>query len=1298
MRRPLCFGALVLWLCAADLVNASGPVTINEVLYHSASGSRTEEFLELHNPTDTPVDLTAWQLTDGVRFLFPPETSIEAHGFLVVASSPEKLKAGLARGVAVVGPYEKKLSHKADRVELRNPAGARIDAVVYEDDKPWPKEADGKGSSLERVNASAPGDDPSAWRASAAPGGTPGQVNSVFDARAALWLGGAAHAPMIPTSRETIALSVDAIGAATPVRVRAEWWIDGEGNPKTLALAPDAANPRRWTGAIGPFPNKTIVEYRFHAEGGAGGADVSETWFPSPRKGEPAGHLLQVDDDPVTATRASYRLLVRKKDWDELHSRAAESNVLLPGTFIADGREWQRVGLRYRGSSSRIGPGRKSYRIRFPRWDTYLDRRDHAFNASYFEAQYLAMKLFAKAGLEAPNVDLVGMSINGAWTGYYCWTEEIDEDFARRHFNNPEEVRIWEGKVDADLAFKGTDPKNYAGYEGVAPDKDLNPAPIIGLCDSLRARDDMKVFQYSAEAAIDVDEWIRFFAANALIANIEGALWTFKGEDYYIAQPALDERFILLPWDVNESFLVPYVSINAQQVPTVQRFLSYPAFALRYRAELKRQLETLMSPRAVHEMLREVRDVGEPAMMEVLRDFLAARPHEVAAQLHDRIRHTIRKPGPRYLIAPGASWRMYYNPRPPKGNERDWTGIDYNDSMENAWYDADMPMGFAAGGLLGEKATGTYIPHKADAPELVTLNARRRFNWEGTKPPENPRLLLRHSAGVIVYLNGVEIVRSMFGPGPVSRSQTAVAMNSSTTWAAFDLRPFARLFREGENAIAIETHMASLNDPRWVIDAVLVEGPPQVGTVVIGDPNLRLAGDAPVPPVAEIRAGDSVYPVDPWTARWNGDLGLNRGWNHVTLSGRSAEGDRVATTTLSLYHADSATKAPKLIDSDRVWTAKDSPYRISETLEIAPTCTLTLEKGTVVVIDPWVNVVCRGGLVAKGTAEQPVTIAGHDAGAPWGSIIGDGEKSRIILQFSNIRDCSNSVDPKVAERGYTLAGIEMWKGTLTADQCRVEDACGAAFGGGGGADVTLRHCRMERTGCGLMAWDSSWTVEDCVVIHTRNKGDGIDIDRDGPRPSVARRCVFADVDDDGIDLGGCSAVVEDCVIWGARDKGLSLDGGGTSTFKNCLIGDCDRAVQVKSHTTAILRQSAVLASRVGITTRGETDMGAGGSVEMEDCLVARCAVPFEGRPGCVGIRNVFVDRAMAEGPGSETLKGTATPGLIFANPEGGDWAVTSPMSSRAEALIGIPLDALLAMARRAGVELRETGLRLVETE
>ncbi|MCH8042474.1 MAG: CotH kinase family protein [Planctomycetes bacterium] len=82
---------------------AAAPV-INEVMAVNATGLLdldldTSDWIEIHNPDPTPLDLTAWHLTDDVDWLdqwtFPAGATVSGNGYLVVFASDKDLTSDL---------------------------------------------------------------------------------------------------------------------------------------------------------------------------------------------------------------------------------------------------------------------------------------------------------------------------------------------------------------------------------------------------------------------------------------------------------------------------------------------------------------------------------------------------------------------------------------------------------------------------------------------------------------------------------------------------------------------------------------------------------------------------------------------------------------------------------------------------------------------------------------------------------------------------------------------------------------------------------------------------------------------------------------------------------------------------------------------------------------------------------------------------------------------------------------------------------------------------------------------------
>jgi hypothetical protein len=189
------------WVNTLGGLNAGprvGPVVINEIQYHPALGG--DEFCELKSITNAPVKLydpdyptNRWRL-NGVGFDFPTNVEIPPNGLLlVVGSDPAafRVKYGVPTSVQIFGPFPGTLQGSGETLALQRPdqpdvdtnTGAifiphiDLDVVRYNDKAPWPTNADGFGPSLERLNATAYGNDPVNWRASPGPA-SPGLENT----------------------------------------------------------------------------------------------------------------------------------------------------------------------------------------------------------------------------------------------------------------------------------------------------------------------------------------------------------------------------------------------------------------------------------------------------------------------------------------------------------------------------------------------------------------------------------------------------------------------------------------------------------------------------------------------------------------------------------------------------------------------------------------------------------------------------------------------------------------------------------------------------------------------------------------------------------------------------------------------------------------------------------------------------------------------------------------------------------------------------------------------------------------
>ena len=142
------------------------PLVISQIHYHpmdvdSVNGNQLE-FIQITNNGDEEVDLTGVYLRElGITYSFPQGSSLAARDQLVLCSDSLAYIEFYNR--VPFGQYEKKLSNKSENIVIVDAWGNVIDEVCYQDDYPWPWEADGMGAFLQLIDLDSDNSLPENW-------------------------------------------------------------------------------------------------------------------------------------------------------------------------------------------------------------------------------------------------------------------------------------------------------------------------------------------------------------------------------------------------------------------------------------------------------------------------------------------------------------------------------------------------------------------------------------------------------------------------------------------------------------------------------------------------------------------------------------------------------------------------------------------------------------------------------------------------------------------------------------------------------------------------------------------------------------------------------------------------------------------------------------------------------------------------------------------------------------------------------------------------------------------------------
>ena len=191
-------------------------IIVNEIHYNppdlGIEDGLFREFIELYNSSEDSIDLNGYFFDNGISYTFPDNAQILPGDYIVLAKD---VGHHIWRNspFPIWGPYDGRLDNGGERLTLRNAQGQIIETLTYNDTPPWPRAADGYDASLERVSPIESANDHHSWRASLAPGGTPGAINSVDGTPPTPLLSVWNMNPMHPTSSDPVQIQVTLDGS-----------------------------------------------------------------------------------------------------------------------------------------------------------------------------------------------------------------------------------------------------------------------------------------------------------------------------------------------------------------------------------------------------------------------------------------------------------------------------------------------------------------------------------------------------------------------------------------------------------------------------------------------------------------------------------------------------------------------------------------------------------------------------------------------------------------------------------------------------------------------------------------------------------------------------------------------------------------------------------------------------------------------------------------------------------------------------------------------------------------------------
>ena len=163
--------------------NYSAPnIVINEINYNPSLSFNTDDWIELYNNGESPVNISGWVYKDENDthiFEIPDGTILDSNAYLVLCVDTTLFKPLFPDVQNFIGNVSFGLSGSGELIRLYDTQMKIMDSLVYDDNAPWPTQPDGNGPTLSLKNPDLDNTLGENWAASIGYG-TPGKINDTY--------------------------------------------------------------------------------------------------------------------------------------------------------------------------------------------------------------------------------------------------------------------------------------------------------------------------------------------------------------------------------------------------------------------------------------------------------------------------------------------------------------------------------------------------------------------------------------------------------------------------------------------------------------------------------------------------------------------------------------------------------------------------------------------------------------------------------------------------------------------------------------------------------------------------------------------------------------------------------------------------------------------------------------------------------------------------------------------------------------------------------------------------------------
>ena len=250
-----------------------------------------------------------------------------------------------------------------------------------------------------------------------------------------------------------------------------------------------------------------------------------------------------------------------------------EDPIFVPGEVFYNGKEWYRVGVRFKGNSSlktswESGILKLSFKLDFDEFEDDYPQIDNQrfygfkklslknnFNDKSMLREKVATDVFRNAGLVSSHAAFYTVYVdhgNGPeYFGLYTLVEEVDDTVLDEQFSD-DDGNLY--KPDGDAASFAAGTYNESEYVKKTNEDEGDFSDVESLLsilhDDTRTTDPV-AWRTNLDAVLDTDVFLKYLAVNTVIQN-----WDTYGRmthNYFLYNNPDTSKLTWIPWDHNEA-------------------------------------------------------------------------------------------------------------------------------------------------------------------------------------------------------------------------------------------------------------------------------------------------------------------------------------------------------------------------------------------------------------------------------------------------------------------------------------------------------------------------------------------------------------------------------------------------------------------------------------------------------------------------------------------------------------------------------------------------------------------------